>query len=266
MATALLIVAGSAGAAENVYFTAKVDGGLTIGPQGDVLEVRLDDVDWMGEAVVQGYRQKILAWRFEPVLENGKPVATTGEMELDLVAVRDEASGTAQFAIERVTFPDNPGRKALAEKQEPLRRPVYPDIAARNGIGARVVLVARVNADGETEDVAVEHLVLTGPNPGNHAKRMASGFERSTVAAARYWRLRGIKPGDLVRVPVKFAMAGVAPPPPGWERVTLVPLKSPRWLVQARSANEAIVELADSGEASTSKLRLLTRLESGFGG
>ncbi|WP_374602069.1 hypothetical protein [Arenimonas sp.] len=255
----LLALAGGVQATDTARFTAEVQGRLTIGTEGQVLDVQLDDADWMGEPVVEGYKQKIRGWRFEPVLENGEPVNASSPMRLRLAAVRNDVEKTAYFAIEQAWFPDPEQSRALPEGMN--RHPVYPADAVRNGVGAVVVLVARVDGEGEPQDVAVEYLHLTGRDPGNQGRRLAAQFANASKAAARRWRLEGADADGLVRIPVKYTPPAFSPPRAGWERVYPVAQETPAWLGKALEGEAQVVELASNGTRASSKLRLLTPLD-----
>ncbi|GGA79572.1 hypothetical protein GCM10011521_17280 [Arenimonas soli] len=259
MAGMLLALAGSAQAADTARFTAEVEGTLTIGTEGQVLDVQLRDADWMGEPVVEGYLLKIRGWRFEPVVENGEPVNATSPMRLRLAALRNDAEKTARFAIEQAWFPDPEQSRELPAGMK--RHPVYPADAARNGVGAVVILVARVDAQGVPEDVAVEYLHLTGRDPGSHGRRLAGQFVKATQAAARRWRIDGADARGLVRIPVKYTPPAFSPPRAGWERVYPVTLESPAWLAGALAGEAQVLDLAANGTRASSKLRLLTPLD-----
>ena len=259
IASLLLALAGTAHAADTARFTAGVEGRLTIGPEGQVVDVQLRDAEWMGEAVVEGYLQKIREWRFEPVIEDGKAVNASGEMRLRLAALRNDADKTAHFAIEQAWFPDPEQSRELPEGMK--RQPVYPADAARNGIGAMVIVVASVDDEGVPQDVAVDYLHLTGRNPGSHDRRFAGQFAKVTEAAARHWRLEGADARGLVRIPVKYTPPAFSPPRAGWERVYPVALETPDWLADARAGEARVLDLAANGTLASTKLRLLTRLD-----
>lgn len=256
----ILLVASAVASAEPAYFTTSVEGELTIGPQGEVVDVTLKDADWMGDPVVEGYRQKLRGWRFEPIIEDGRAVQARGEMRLTLVAVRDDEKKTAHFAIRHVHFPD-PEAKAQPIERAKFRAPMYPGDAARNGVGAQVILVARVDAAGTPTEIAVEQLHLTGPQPGSHAKRIASQFARASTAAAKHWTLNGVEPGSLVHLPIKYTPPAFSPPRGGWERIYPVSMEVPDWVEQARQAEQRVLALAEDGSPSTSRLQLLTPLD-----
>ena len=255
-----LLFAPVAAFAEPAFFTTTVEGELTISPQGEVVDVKLADADWMGEPVVEGYRQKLRGWRFEPIIENGQAVQARGEMRLTLVAARDDEKQTAHFAVRHVYFPD-PEAEVQPIERATFRAPVYPGDAARNGMGAQVILVARVDAAGKPSEIAVEQLHLTGPQPGSHAKRIAGQFARASTAAAKHWTLNGIEPGSLVHLPIKYTPPAFSPPRSGWERIYPVRMEVPDWVEQARQAEQRVLALAEDGSPSTTRLRLLTPLD-----
>lgn len=259
IASLLLALAGTAHAADTARFTAEVGGRLTIGPEGQVVDVQLRDAEWMGEAVVEGYLETIRGWRFEPIIEDGKAINATGEMRLRLAALRNDTDKTAHFAIEQAWFPDPEQSRELPEGMK--RQPVYPADAARNGIGAVVILVARVDDQGVPRDVAVDYLHLSGRNPGSHEKRLAGQFAKVSEAAARHWRLEGADARGLVRIPVKYTPPAFSPPRAGWERVYPVALETPDWLAEARAGESQVLDLAANGAPASAKLRLLTRLD-----
>lgn len=263
-AAILIVLAGLAQAAQVQHFTASVEGRITIGPEGQVVAAHFDDADWMDARVREGYLQKISAWRFEPIIENGQAVTATAPMHLRLAAQRDGASRSARFMIEEAIFP-SPEEKAeeLArlEQADLSKRPTYPAKAARNGLGAWVFVVARLGEAGVPESVAVESVVLTGPNPGAHQTHLAASFRASALTAAEGWRFGHAQPGELVRIPVKYTPPRDAPARLGWEQVFPVAQDIPEWLVLARSAGTPVADLASNGDRQASPMRLLTPVD-----
>lgn len=255
-----LLLASAPAWAGTAFFTTTVEGEITIGTQGEVVDVQLRDADWMGAPVVEGYRQKLRGWRFEPVIEEGRAVQARADMRLTLVAARDDEKKTAHFAVRHVYFPD-PEAKVQPIERATFRTPVYPGDAARNGLGAQLILVARVDADGKPAEIAVEQLHLTGPQPGSHTKRIAGQFARASTAAAKHWTLNGVEPGSLVHLPIKYTPPAFSPPRGGWERIYPVSMEVPDWVEQARQDEQRVLALAEDGSPSTTRLRLLTPLD-----
>lgn len=258
--SALLLAAGGVAAAEPAYFSAKVDGQLTIGPQGDVVDVTLEGADWMGEEVVKGYERKIRGWRFEPVLEDGKPVNAVGRMALSLVAVRDDEARTAHFAIRRVVFLDPAGADEPPGAGRKLRIPAYPAEAVHSGTGANIMLVAELDAQGDVKRVAAESVHLTGNVPKQKFKYFGKQFRRAAEQAASQWRFDHLAGEGIVRIPMVFSVSrsGNAP---GWQRIHPFRIKAPAWVQQVDAPP---MDLAANGEGSR-RLQLLTPLDEAGG-
>ncbi|MEJ7746875.1 MAG: TonB family protein [Luteimonas sp.] len=89
---------------------------------------------------------------------------------------------------------------ALAERPAP----VYPSIAAKQGIGGMVILVVDVAADGQVTDATVEK------------SEPAGRFDAAALAAVKKWRfnpprIKGKTTVSRVRVPVQFTPHAVKP-------------------------------------------------------
>lgn len=256
---ALLLAAGAA-AAEPAYFSAKVDGQLTIGPGGEVVDVTLEDAGWMGEDVVQGYERKIRAWRFKPVLEDGKPVNAVGRMALSLVAVRDDEARTAHFAIRRAVFLDPPGAGQPPGEGRKLRIPAFPAEAVHSGTGANIMLVAELDGEGDVRRVAAESVHLTGNVPKQKFKYFGKQFRRAAEQAASQWRFDHLAGEGIVRIPMVFTVSR-SPQAPGWQRIHPFRIEPPAWVRQVDAPPR---DLAANGEGSR-RLQLLTPLDEAGG-
>lgn len=242
------------------HFQAQLSGELTIAPDGSVADVRFERADWMAAPVRAGYEQQVRAWRFEPIIEDGKPVRAVGRMHLKLAAMRDDQANRAEFLIQGVRFLDPVTTDAPAMSANLARAPGYPRDAAHAGIGANVHVALKLGPDGVPELLGVNEIELFGAAPGFAAGKMASRFEKSTLAAAKHWRFPGYEEGSVVYVPVRYS-------PPGWSNEGWIPVhpvahEVPAWLV-AEAAGGQAVELADNGEAVSKRLRLTTPLSPG---
>jgi hypothetical protein len=254
----LLLAASPALAAAPVVqlYTARAEGSLTIGADGRVLDVELSSDVNLGKEVLAGYEQRIRAWRFEPILENGRPVNAKGLMHLSLVAAREEGSDAATFAIRRVQFLDPPD--AAADPGEArLKPPPYPMNAYRAGAGADLVLVIKLDAQGKVLSAATETLELLGVGAKQpHQKNLAAQFSRVAERTAGSWIIPGQEPDAVVRVPVRFSTERMA----GWSPIAPQPLQLPEWAV-LELATEQVTELSASGMAAAEQFKLLTPLD-----
>ena len=259
LALLVALLPRSALAADVDYFTAQTDGRLTIGADGRVLAVELEGEGALGEDVIAGFEERIRAWRFEPVTENGQPVNVVGRMHLRLVAARREGEKSTTFGIRQVTFLDPPGT-AGPERHPRMTPPAYPRAALREGVGAEVELLVRVGAGGAADAIAADRVALL--SAGGHPARqgnLAMQFTAASERAARSWTFPGHAEGEVLRVPVTYHV-GRPGEATGWRLSLPQPVERPAWAVAELARDEAL-ELAANGEAASERLRLLTPLD-----
>lgn len=146
-------------------------GMIDVGPDGSVrdytLETRLEpEVAALVDRTVRG-------WRFEPVLEDGRPVIASTRMRLELEALpRDDG-----YAL----------RVADVAFGEPEAGPNPPPPYPRGlRVDARVSLLMQVAADGRVRDVHVEQVSL-GERMGKRSSVVREAFARVTRETARSW-------------------------------------------------------------------------------
>ena len=239
------------------HYTARAEGSLTIGTDGRVLDVELAGDENLGKDVIAGYKKRILAWRFEPVMEDGKPVVAKGLMQLALVAERETGVDSAKFGIRHVQFMDPPGAPSDVRGTK-LSPPSYPPAAFRDGVGAEVGMVLKLDAQGRVLSAAVERMELLGVNGRQgHLANHEAQFRRSAERVAKDWTF-DVTPGhDVVRVPVRYSPAQYAA---GWVPTVFRPVTLPEW-VQLEKMAEQTVELNAGGLALSTQIKLLTPLD-----
>lgn len=254
----LLLAASPAFAAspDVQVYTARAEGSLTIGADGRVLDVELTSDDYLGKGVLDGYEERIRAWRFEPVVEGGQPVNAKGRMHLYLVAAREKGNPTATFGVRSVRFLDPPGTLLYAQGST-LAPPAYPSNALRAGAGAEVMLLVKLDAQGRVQRVAAEQLALLGvATRQSHQAYLAAQFRRAAEKAVAQWTISGHPDGQLLRVPVRFSIGRQE----GWIPTAVQPVELPEWAVLERATEQA-AQLSDGGVATAAQFRLLTPLD-----
>ena len=255
----LLLVAAPAFAddANLQHYTARAEGSLTIGTDGRVLDVELAGDENLGKDVIAGYKERIRAWRFEPVIEDGKPVVAKGLMQLALVAEREKGVDSAKFGIRHVQFMDPPGAPSPVTATK-LTPPSYPSSALRDGVGAEVGMVLQLDAQGGVVSAAVERMELLGvTRRQGHLANHEAQFRRSAERIAKEWKF-DVTPGqDVVRVPVRYAPPQYAA---GWVPTVFRPVTLPEW-VQLRNDTAQALELSAGGLALSTQIKLLTPLD-----
>lgn len=181
-----------------------VTGDIEIGPDGNLHAYRLDE--GITPAVEQAVAQNLRAWSFEPITVDGRPVIAKTRVRLNLSA--EKIAQGYQLRVENVWF----GEPNRTSKMTP---PSYPVAAARANLGARVLLILKLDASGKVTDVHVEQTSLSAKAEDERsAEKWRAIFEKPSIAAARNWTFNvteiiGDAPVDIstVRVPVEFAMA-----------------------------------------------------------
>ena len=255
----LLLAASPAMAAtpDLQVYTARAQGSLTIGTDGRVVDVELTSDANLGEGVLEGYEARVRTWRFQPIVENGQPVNAKGLMQLSLVAAREKDNDTATFAIRGVQFLDPPGASQAGERPT-LAPPSYPTNALRAGVGADVMLLLKLDAQGRVQSATTEHLGLLGVvTRQSHQANFIAQFRRSAERIALEWTIPGQPDGQVVRVPVRYTTDRWAT---GWAPTTLQAIELPEWAVLALATQQA-TDLAAGGVATAQQFKLLTPLD-----
>jgi hypothetical protein len=242
-------------------YTARAEGSLTIGTDGRVLEVALTSEAELGDGVLAGFEQRIRAWRFEPIIEDGKPVNVKGTMYLGLVAAQEVGSATVTYGIRHVQFLDPPGASSDPRGMSRMVQPKYPTDAVRVGVGADVGLLVKVGEGGQVEAVTAERLALLGISSRQpRQERLARQFRESAEGVARKWVFAGHAPGEVVRVPIRYTSAKRGSAPIGWIQTVPQHIELPEWAQIQRVAEEA-TDLSATGVALSTQIRLLTPLD-----
>lgn len=265
IALLLALLAGSALAEEPRIYAAYTTGELVVDAEGRVTSVTLDHKD-LGAKVMAAFEQKIRAWRFEPVITDGRPAEARARMSLGLL-VRERTEDTAvTLEVRAVSFRDPPdpgqveatGIDALGAKAVGLRLPppIFPGSPRRAGVGATLWLLVKVGADGRVEKMglqAAELMSLETITPewqDSHLQQFVAAAEKAT----RKWRLPAFAGVD-VRVPMTFPLPG--DDRRRWVPIVQVPVDVPAWVELCK--NDAI-PYSGSGEPGSARFQLLSEL------
>lgn len=252
--TTMVIAAESSAKVPSRVFDLAVTGKVDIGPDGRVIAHNLDETvtptvrELIGRALAQ--------WRFEPVLVDGKPVIARTRLHLSLEA-KPTSAEAYQLTVRNVWF----GESWLAEKMSPPR---YPDDALRIGLGAKVLLVAKLGANGEVVDVYARQTSLSHPGREKVEQRWRRTFERASIAAAKKWRFKpnatasDKATNSVVMVPVQFDV-GDRSSTKGWHAFVPGPINDSPWPEEDRRLAD-ISGLRD-GEAASIDPRFKLKTE-----
>ncbi|MGQ4582353.1 hypothetical protein [Lysobacter sp. F60174L2] len=179
-------------------------GDIEIGPDGRVHHYELDK--GQTPVIEQALARNIEQWRFEPILVDGRPVIGATRMRISINA-EPTATGDYQLRVNDVWFGE-PSRSA-----HDLSPPRYPVEALRSNMGAKVVLVLKLDDQGKVIRVHPEQVSLDrGVRNERSAERWRDLFAEASVDVAKHWTFNinetvGGKPvGVSVRIPVTYSL------------------------------------------------------------
>ena len=154
-----------------------VTGNIEIGPDGNLHAYSLDK--GLPPVVEELVEQNLRKWSFEPITVDGRPVIAKTRVRLRLSG--EEIAEGYQLRVENVWF----GEPNRTSKVTP---PSYPVVAARANLGARVILVLKLDANGKVTDVHAEQTSLGAKAQDERsAEKWRAVFEKPSIAAARHW-------------------------------------------------------------------------------
>lgn len=287
--TALLLASTNAPAATKVpvvlgesVLTLRVDGDLTIGPDGKVQAYQVrTTLEPQIDALVS---KAVNRWRFRPVTVDGVPVVAKSPMRITLAAT--EAKGGYAVRVDNVTFRPNTrenyeaalaseqkiraqgktldvtgeaqshGQHVLIRSQKPPP-PSYPEGLMAAGVEGAVLLNLRLNPDGSVAEVFASQSSLLNVKGGSARvlDRARTMLEKSAANAAGKWRfdvqaedVAALKPSALtVRVPVQYVLGpvprdGSDPLTGKWRHEYRGPNFPVPWLI---GADEQVVGVSD---------------------
>ncbi|MBB5207989.1 hypothetical protein [Chiayiivirga flava] len=232
-----------------------VVGDLEIGPDGAVRTYEVTSK--LAEPLTALVERKVREWMFEPIAVDGKPVIAKTRARLTLRAIPQ--GDDYQLRIEGVHFGE-----AAPSAATTLKAPTYPRNAIREGIGARVMLVARLDADGRVIEVHPYQTSLDKPIKSDFtANKWRTAFERASIAAVEDWRydltesIDGATAGQTVMIPIQYSLSygRTSAPNERWRQYIPGPVSPAPWQDDSR-----IAQLDDIGEGETRSLSSRFRL------
>lgn len=221
-----------------------VTGDIEIAPDGSVHSYAFDP--GLSPEVAKVVGGSVNDWRFEPIAIEGRPVIAKTRMRLSLRAV--PVAEEFRLQVSNVWFGE-------PERRHQMAPPRYPADAARIGLGARVVLVLKLDAEGNVDRVHPEQISLAARAPNEKiAERWRRRFEQSSAAAARQWEfsvseiIDGKPVGTTVRVPVEYVIATSRNRDDTWRAFLPGPKRPVPWVTDSSIAGvDRSSELAEGG-------------------
>lgn len=237
-------------------YLANASGTITVAPDGSVAEVEISRD--FGEGIDEPLRQRIKAWRFEPVIVDGRPVMAMAHMELTLRAdIGDET--VEGIRIIRADFVDSPELLQADAQRRSVRPPSYPKSALRHGFGAQLMMLVEVDENGRVQNSSALSAWLTGPKarPRQQEQVMRSFVDASRRAVAKWQMPVPTESGSTVyRVPINFRTSDEL-----WALAYWVEQPPADWMLNRDASS--IAALGAAGNFPRSDIKLLTELDSG---
>lgn len=151
--------------------------------------------------------RSVRRWRFQPILQDGRPVNAKTALSIRLLARRSaDDSDNYTVSIASVDF----GAPRRGSGGEPPR---YPDLAARAGLNAKVLLLLRIDDTGKVVE-ALPYQTSLGARTRSErdAESWRRIFERASIRAAKTWKydltelLDGRRIGGYSIAPIEYRM------------------------------------------------------------
>jgi hypothetical protein len=127
---------GSSAVRKSVQATMLVSGTVEVAADGSVTHYTLDHPEELPKAVTGLLTQAVPAWRFKPVVVDGKPAAAKAPMSLRVVA-KPQGNGNYTVSVVAVWFGDGAKNESEASAEtisyKTKVQPIYPSV----GYGVR---------------------------------------------------------------------------------------------------------------------------------
>jgi hypothetical protein len=261
---------GAAAVRKQVEASLRVTGSITIATDGSVERVELDAPEALPKGIAAFVGGNVAAWRFEPVLVDGKPRRALTKMSA-LVVGKSIGDDQMQVSIRGADFGDYAAtpeaERVVALKLKP---PSYPAGPARSGAQGTAYLLVKVERDGSVGEVATEQVNLRIVTNEAQMNQYRERFATAAMAAARTWTFTPPTAGEeatqpywVVRVPVDFTFGGQQRQGK-WEVYVPGPRSRPIWAPDEDQPGFAPGALAEGGvhlAGNKSGPRLLTPLD-----
>lgn len=197
--------------------TRLVTGSITIDPNGQIIGHEYSNAANLEPEISKWLDNRIVRWRFKPVIVDGTPRQVRANMSLRLTLKQVDAK-RVNLAVASASFPlasdvvPNPEQTLRARRMDP---PSFPKSAARRGVGGTAYVVVEVATDGNVAQAAVEQVNLRVVAREPDMRKFREQLSLAALTAARSWEFdpptQGVEAGKRfwhIRVPVDFIAPG----------------------------------------------------------
>lgn len=189
-----------------------VKGTIETNADGSVNSLVIDQPDKFSAGLVDFVQKQVMAWKFEPVLVDGKAVRARSPMSVRVVA-KAVGEDSYSIAIRNASFDGEPPKEGEALSSNWMGPPRYPELVARSGASGTVYLVVKTDKQGRVADAIVEQVNLRTIGTDSQMEAWRKALADAALKAARKWTFTPPVRGELaddeswsVRVPCDFKM------------------------------------------------------------
>lgn len=192
-----------------------VAGTLDIEPDGSVSGYALERTNTLPKAVAELASKTLPQWRFDPVLQEGKPVKARATMRLQFIGNQIDNThyavglGGADFMLTK----DSAG-EVVSMKQ--MKAPSYPRDMLDANVTGTVYLALRIDRQGHVTDAIAEQVNLGRQSTPELMAHWRAALAGPTLQTAKGWTFNTPTSGDsandtswTVIVPVAYVYSDV---------------------------------------------------------
>ncbi|MDR7135575.1 TonB family protein [Lysobacter niastensis] len=213
-----------------------VTGAIVIEPDGHVGSYQVDQAEKLPPAATGWMAKAVSAWKFQPIVIDGKAVRARTRMSVRIVA-KSQGDGRYEVRLASASFGEDGAPGEFVSSKE-LKPPSYPQVAAMSGVRGTVYVVVRIGRDGRVEDAIAEQVNLKVVDSEAGMTRWRNSLAKAAVLGARKWTFNPPTQGEevdkpfwLARVPVDFYLNDEKPASYGqWEAYIPGPRQSTPWM------------------------------------
>jgi hypothetical protein len=257
-----------------------VSGTISVASDGSVAQYTLDHPEELPPAVTRLLAQAVPAWRFKPVVMDGKPVIANAPMNLRVVA-KSLGDGNYSVSVAGAWFGSHTSDHSEASEEtityKSRVQPVYPSAASESGVSGTVYVLLKVGRDGKVADAAAEQVDLRVIASDSQLAEWRRVLANTALRALKQDTFNPPKVGNdvnrsywVARIPVDFSLVGPAAPAAvqgevygQWRPYLPGPVQTPTWASGHALPGSADAVPEGGAMLTDTSLNLLTPLGSG---
>jgi len=247
------LAAGPEAVRKRVEASMVVTGTIVVAPDGSVSTYEVDREKKVPAPVLELIGKNAPRWKFEPVKQNGNPVAARAKMSLRVVArPQDDDGRNYKLDIQSVHFGDD-GKITFKDRQ----RPRYPEAALKSRVEGTVYLLLKVDRKGLVVDAIAQQVNLGVIASDEQLDAWRKTLAGSALDTAKAWTFNVAADDSAfdgeyhyARVPVRYVISAIgqlrSDPYGRWQTYVPGPVRPAPWFDRDRMTS-GVDALPDDG-------------------